>query len=295
MTFTQLRTFHALAVCGSFTKAAEYLFVTQPAITTQLQSLEKDYGVDLFERHGHELKLTDVGEQLHQISTHLFGLFDEAKEVLSDASQLRGGLLRVAADSPFFIMDLMASFKARYPAMGLKVEIGSSSQCLQWLHENVVDVGVFTAVKVPDDLYAVPFSKLDLILLVGNDHPWSKRRSIRLQDLAGVPMIMRESSSSTRLVFERCMSNLDFEVTTSLELHSQVAVREAVVSGLGIGVELDGGLIHDNRLTKLKIRDCTVFSQEYVACHSNRFSLRKVRSFIELAMEVAPTLPRAKR
>ena len=295
MKFTQLKTFHALATSGGFTKAAELLHVTQPAVTTQLKTLEHDYGVDLFHRRGHELTLTDVGSQLFDISTHLFGLMDEAKEVLTSASQLRGGQLRLAADNPFLIMDLVASFKRTYPDMAVTVEIGSASQSLNWLRENRVDVSVLTAVEIPPDLHAEQFLKLDLMLVVHNDHEWSKRRSVGLHELAGIPMIMREPKSMTREILERCLLQIGTSSRAALEFHSQIAIREAVAAGLGVGVELDAGFCHDNRIQFIRINDCTVFGHEYVACHRNRQALRKVIAFLELVKVVAPTLPRAKR
>jgi aminoethylphosphonate catabolism LysR family transcriptional regulator len=295
MKFTQLRTFHALATAGGFTKAAELLNVTQPAVTTQLKTLEHDYGVELFHRRGHDLALTDVGNQLFEISAHIFGLLDEAQEVLTSVSQLRGGQLRLAADSPFFIMDLLASFKSAYPQMTVSVEVGSAAQCLEWLRENQVDVAVMTAVEIPPELHAEPFLRLDLKLLVRSDHRWSKRRSIRLQELAELPMIMRESKSMTREILERCMAHFGLTPEIALQLHSQVAVQEAVAAGLGFGVELDGGRRPDDRLRLLSIKGCTVFGKEYVACHRNRYALRKVRAFLKMAREMAPNVPQPVR
>lgn len=295
MKFTQLRTFHALALTGGFTRAAESLHVTQPAVTTQIKSLERDYGVELFHRDGHELALTDIGSQLFGITTHVFGLLEEAKEVLNGASELRGGQLRVGADSPFFIMDVLARFKETYPRMQVTVEMGSASQCQDWLRQNTVDVAVLTVVDVPDDLSAEPFSHLELMLLAPRNHAWARRRSIRLGELAGVPMIMRETASVTREILERSMHALHIECGIALELHSQVAVREAVAAGLGLAVELDGGFANDPRLRLIRIRDCSVYGKEYVACHRNRRSLRKVGAFLDLAKKVSPTLPRAER
>jgi len=295
MKFTQLRTFHALAIGGGFTRAAELLHITQPAVTTQIKSLEQDYGVELFLRNGHELKLTDVGEQLFGITAHIFGLLDEARELLDGASELRGGQLRLAADSPFFIMDVLAAFKGRYPQMAVTVEMGSASQCQDWLRENVVDVAVLTAVDIPPELFAEPFSRLELMLLVRQDHEWARRRGINLREIAATPLIMREPTSMTREIFVASMSAIGLVPRIGLELHSQVAVREAVAAGLGLAVELDGGFGGDPRLKLVPIRGGSVTGKEYVACHRNRQSLTKVKSFFEIARSVAPALPRAER
>ncbi|GJL83143.1 MAG: transcriptional regulator [marine bacterium B5-7] len=295
MKITQLKAFHALAVTGGFTRAAELLHVTQPAVTTQLKSLEHDYGVELIKRNGHELSLSDIGEHLFGITTHLFGLLEAAQEVLDNASELRGGQLRIAADSPFFIMDLLANYKTLYPQMAVTVEMGSASQCQEWLRNNTVDVAVLTVVDLPVDLHAEPFSRLELMLLVRKDHAWADSASIRLRKLKDVSMILREPTSITRDIFVRSMSAVDMTPNVALELHSQVAVREAVAAGLGLAVELDGGFANDPRLRLIRIRDCSISGKEYVACHRNRATLRKIISFFELAKVVAPTLPRAER
>lgn len=295
MKFTQIKAFHALAITGGFTKAAALLHVTQPAVTAQLKSLEQDYGVELFQRRGHDLEPTDVGRQLLAITTHIFGLLDDAQEVLDGASEIRNGQLRMGADSPFFIVELLARYRQAYPKMEMKVEMGSSAQCVEWLLGNHVDVAVMTAVDVPGQLYAEPFLRLDLMLIVPVEHKWARRRSIPLKQLASVPLVVREPTSMTRDIFERCMHSASLPTNNCLELHSQVAVREAVASGLGLAVELYGGFAHDSRLKLVPIRDCTIFGKEYIACHRNRSNLRKVTSFFELARDVAPKLPRAVR
>ena len=121
MNFTQLRAFHAVATTGGFTKAADFLNVTQPAVTRQLKALEGDNGIALFHRRGHRLDLTDVGQNLFTVSQQIFGLIAEAGNIVSGESELRGGILRIGADNPFFIMEILAAFKEQFPSIGLTV------------------------------------------------------------------------------------------------------------------------------------------------------------------------------
>ena len=108
MNFTQLRAFHALAQTGSFTKAAEYLHVSQPAVTAQIKALERDYEVALFTRQGHNLMLTDIGKDLYGLSGQVIRGFEKSRALLDDEANLRTGNLIVATDNPSAAMPVLA-------------------------------------------------------------------------------------------------------------------------------------------------------------------------------------------
>lgn len=293
MNFTQLRAFHALAVTGGFTKAADYLHVTQPAVTAQLKAIEETYGVALFDRHGHRLALTDTGKCLFEVSSHVFRLLEEADDILSTESELRAGTIRVGADNPFFIMDLLSTFRKRYSELKVTVDMGSASEVLEALSKYQTDVAVVTAVTVPEEFVAEPFSRLELMLLVQPDHRWATKRSVSLGEIGDEPLVLRESGSITRKTFIDSLAALGGSPNVVFELSNQVAVREAVAAGLGIGVELDGGLAPDDRIKLVRIADAPVSCQEHVVCRRDRYGLRKVKAFFDVAREIGPRLSRA--
>jgi LysR family transcriptional regulator, low CO2-responsive transcriptional regulator len=295
MNFTQLRAFHALASTGGFTKAAQYLGVSQPAITAQLKALEETYGVALFDRNGHRLTLTDTGEYLLQISSHVFRLLAEAEEVLTTASELRAGTIRVGADNPFFIMDLLSAFRSRYPDLKVTVDMGSGFAVLDALRKYETDVAVVTAAHVPEEFVAEPFSRLQLMLLVRPAHPWANREAVSVTEIGDEPLVLRESGSLTRRTLLDSLAVVGAHANVVFELSSQVAVREAVASGLGVGVELDGGLAPDDRIKLVRLADAAVSCQEYVACRRDRYDLRKIKAFFDIAREIGPSLPRVRR
>ena len=290
MNFTQLRAFHAVATTGGFTKAAEFLNVTQPAITRQLKALEEGYGIALFHRRGHRLDLTEPGQDLFNVSQRIFGLIAEAGDIVSGESELQGGSLRVGADSPFYIMEILAAFKERYPSLALTVSMNSANDLFQALDNYEIDVAVVTALDLAPKFTGVAYTRLDLAMLVPEGHPWVGREGVSLSMMEGQPVVLREPTSMTRQLFTQALEQAGVKSTVVLELRNQVAVREAVAAGLGLAPELVGGMRQDERLRRVPITDAPVGCHEYIACRKDRHMLRKIQAFFDVATAVAPIL-----
>jgi aminoethylphosphonate catabolism LysR family transcriptional regulator len=290
MNYTQLRAFHAVATTGGFTKAADFLNVTQPAVTRQIKALEEDYGIALFHRRGHHLELTGSGQNLYTVSQRIFGLIKEAGDIVSGESELRGGSLRVGADSPFYIMEILAAFKEQYPSMALTVSMDNANELFRALGNFEIDVAIVTAVDLTAEFFGVAFTRLDLVLLVPDGHPWCRRKSISLDMLKGQPIILRETTSTTRQLFMQALEDVGVTATVVMELRNQVAVREAVAAGLGLAPELVGGMRRDERLHRISIANAPVICHEYIACRKDRYSLHKVQAFFDTVKALAPVL-----
>ena len=288
MNYTQLRAFHAVATSGGLTKAAAMLNVTQPAITRQLKILEKEHGVALFHRRGHNLELTEAGNNLFSLSQRISGLMAEAGDLMASEAELKYGKIRVGADSPYFIMDILAAFKGRYPGMSLTVSMLSAIEILRQLREFEIDVAVVTAEHLDEEFFGVPFAKLELGMLVGEEHPLHDEKDVYLRQLAEEPIILRESTSTTRRLYIKALKNAGIEPNVVMELRNQDAVREAVASGLGLAPELVGGAPPDERLHRLSIVDAPIVCSEFIVCRRDRIDIRKVRAFFELAVEAGP-------
>jgi aminoethylphosphonate catabolism LysR family transcriptional regulator len=290
MKYTQLRAFHALATTGGFTKAAEFLNVSQPAVTRQIKSLEEDYGIALFHRRGHHLELTNSGQNLYTVSQRIFGLIKEAEDIVSGESELHGGNLRVGADSPFYIMEILAAFKAQYPSMALTVSMESSNDLFQAMRNFNIDVAVVTAVDLEPEFAGISITHLDLVLLVPNDHAWSRRKAILPSMLEGQPIILREPASTTRQLFMQALELAGVSSNVVMELRNQVAVREAVAAGLGLAPELVGRIRKDKSLKRIPFANVPVRCHENATCRKDRVNLRKVQAFFEIAKAVAPVI-----
>ena len=286
MNFVQLRAFHAVAAEGSFTGAARALGVSQPAVTIQVKALEETFGSGLLHRRGHRVTLTETGRGLLGIARRIFGLEQEAEELLSAARGLRGGRLRVGADGPYFVMGLLAAFVARYPGVRVTVAMGNSQSVLRDLEDYRCDVAVLADAGGGGRFHAIPYVCQPVVVFVPCDHEWAGRPGIRLAELDGRPMVVREAGSTTRRIFDTALARAGVTPRVVMELGSREAVHEAVAAGLGAGVVSRAELGGDERLWALEVADAKLESWEYVVCLKERRNLRTVQAFLDLVEEV---------
>ena len=288
MNSAQLRAFHAVATAGGYTRASRARHVTQPTLSGQVKALEESYGVKLFERRGRGVELTGLGRGLLEVTRRLYALEAEAEQLLSAARSLSGGQLRVGADAPYHVIPLLAAFNRRHPGIQLSLSFGNSERVLQDLFERRSEVAVLADLKPDRRLYALPFRQDRLVVFVARGHAWTGRRSIRVAELTGQRLILREPGSTTRAIFERAMAAAAVVPGEVLEIGSREAVREAVAAGLGIGAVFESEFSRDPRLHALAVRDADLEAMEYVACLEERRPVRVVRAFFELLRELNP-------
>ena len=283
MNHAQLRAFHAVASTGSFTAAAARLHVSQPAVTMQVKALEEAFGVELFRRRGRRVERTELGQDLVDLTSRLFGLEEEAEELLGAARKLRHGRLRVGADAPYHVIGLLAAFHERYPELKISLGVGNSSAVLRDVLDGRKDVAVLAEVDPNPRIHAVPCVRHRLIAFVARKSRWGTRKRIRIEELEGEPMILREVGSITRRTLEAALEAAGVKPRIVMEIESREAVREAVAAGLGVGVVSEGEFGRDARLSALAIEGAPLENTEYVVCLSERRKLRLVQAFFELA------------
>jgi aminoethylphosphonate catabolism LysR family transcriptional regulator len=283
MNHANLRAFHAVASHGSFTRAAQSLGVTQPTLSAQVKALEETYGVALFDRRGRGVAATGLGEQLLEMTRRLFLLEEEADELLSRARDLTAGHLRVAAGGPYYAVPFLAAFGARYPGVHISLSIGNSEAVLDALLHYRADVAVISDLEPDPRLEAIPCAEHRLVVFVPRKHPWARTRGIRLRDLEGQPMVLREIGSMTRRLFEQATAKAKIKPRLVMEIESREAVSEAVAAGLGIGVVSEAEFGHDERLAAVPLTDATILTREYIVCLKERRRLRIVSAFLDQA------------
>ena len=285
----QLRAFHAVAVARSFTEAAQALGVSQPAVSMHVRALEEAYGVELLTRGRPGVDTTELGRALLDTTRPMFSLEAEATELLQRATALLRGRLRVGADGPFLVVPVLAAFRRAHPHMALSLALGNSSAVLRDLLDGRTDVAAFSDRIEDPRLFAVPAAKSVQVVIVARDHPWAARRGVRLRDLHGAPMVMREEGSVTRRAIEAALDRAGVAPEVVMELGSREAVQEAVAAGIGASVVIEAERGHDERVAALPLLDATIEHIEYVACLEERRRLRAVKAFFELV----PRLPRS--
>jgi len=295
MNHSQLKAFHAVAVHGSFTAAAEKLHVSQPTISDHVRALEDHYQIKLFERSGRRVSLTGLGSALLDVSKKIFFMETRAEDILTAARGLLSGELRVAADSPYLIMPLLGEFHRRHPGIELSLSIGNATEVQHKLLARRCDLAVLPSdpfhtfshpqTSVPDggQLYREVLSEDRILCVVNLKHSWSRRRTLKFEELADQVLIVREQGSNTRARFEHAMEEAGVTPSSMLEVGSREAVREAVAAGLGVGVISESELGHDRRLHPLKISNRALSVVETLVCLRRARHLPIVKAFYEIS------------
>jgi aminoethylphosphonate catabolism LysR family transcriptional regulator len=276
-----LRSFHAVATHGSFTRAAEMLHITQPTLSGQVKELEERYGTKLFLRHGRRIELTDIGKSAFAITRLMFRHEEEVEHLLQSARALTSGELRVAADSPYIATPLLAQFQRLYPGIQISIQYGNSQQLMTWIESRRCDVAFLPNIPQGDDrLFSIPLPPDRLVVFVSQDHEWAERRSVSIEELVKQRIILREKGSRTRSIFEEAVAQSGHELNDVMEISGREGVREAVAAGFGIGIVAENELLADSRLRALPVSNAELVHAEYVVCLQEMRSLRVNDAFL---------------
>jgi DNA-binding transcriptional LysR family regulator len=260
MTLTQLRVFDAVARTTSFSRAADALSVTQPAVTMQIRQLERERGVQLFERIRRRPRLTEAGVVLHDYARRIFALIDEAEHRLEGAHGLSRGQLRVAAGptGAAYAARLVAAFHRRYPGIHIAMDVDTSERVVQRVLRLADDVGLVGEEQQDPLLAREHFCDDPLVAIAGRAHPWARRASVSLRELGDVPLIVREAGSTTRAFVEARLAATGRRLQVSMELGSNEAITRAVELGAGVAVvsrEIVRAHVQARTLAALRIRE----------------------------------------
>ena len=281
----QLKAFHAVALTGSFTRAAERLFLTQPAVSDQVRKLEERYGVLLFHRNKRSVRLTDLGERLLAVTQRLFVIEAEAHELLAASSALQTGNLTLAVDAAVHLLPQVARFCQRYPGIHVRIESGNTDESLQSLFNYRADLALLGRTVEDERLLSVTLRSDPIVAFVASGHPWAGRESIRLADLDDAPLVLREQGSVTRQTLEEEMHRAGLRIRPAIEVEGREAAREAVVAGIGLGVVSAAEFGADSRVHALPIVDCERRMSETLVCLREQSSRRIVSTFLDVVRE----------
>jgi aminoethylphosphonate catabolism LysR family transcriptional regulator len=283
---TQLRSFHAVATHGSFTAAARHLHVSQPTVTTQVRQLEDLYRVELFHRAGRRVQTTVVGERLLQLARRIVSLEGDAVQLLRDAGELRSGQLRVAAVGPAHVTTLLAAFNERYPGVMISVSTGNSEDVLARLQDYTADVGVLAQDLADPRFVSLPYSEHPVVLFCNRAHRFARRRSIKVTDLQGERLIVRERGSTTRKALESALKAARVEAVVVMEVASREIIREAVALGLGVAAVSEVEFVPDPQLHAIPISDARIRTYAHIVGLAERRDARMVKAFYQVAAEL---------
>ncbi|MDE3738758.1 MULTISPECIES: LysR substrate-binding domain-containing protein [Pseudomonas] len=285
MSSAKLRAFLAVARHGSFSAGARALGLSQPTLTTQVQSLERQHNVELFYRRGRRIELSEVGQQLLPIAQRLAALELEAHNLLRDSGRLDSGQLKLGAVGPFHVIEMVDSYRQRHPRIDVSIRVGNSAQVLADLEQYVTDIAVLAGLHDDPSLCAVRYARHAIILFARNDHPLARRGTIALEELEGQRLLQREPGSTTRSALEGALGEAGVTPRIAMEIGSREALREAVMRGIGLGAVSEAEFIPDPRIQPIRIDGDPVHTETYLYCLAERRGSRLISSFFDAALE----------
>jgi DNA-binding transcriptional LysR family regulator len=275
VTFRQLKVFEAVARHSSVTRAAEELYLTQPAVSMQVKQMERAIGLPLFEQIGKKIYLTDAGHAIHHYSRVIMEQLREADQVIEELKGITGGHLRisVATTVNYFATRLLSAFCQRHQGVHVSLDVTNRQAILRQLENNDTDIVLMG--KPPDGLGVVaePFMDNPLVVIAPPHHPLARKRLVRLTQLKDETFLTREQGSGTRIAMERFFSAKGLRPSSSAEMTSNEAIKQSVEAGLGLGVvsahtvELECEV---GRLKILKVESFPIMRRWYVVHHRDK-------------------------
>ena len=282
-----LEAFYHVAAEGGFTAAARKLNIGQPTVSSHVGNLEGYFGVELFHRMGRSIQLTEVGHKLYDITHDLFGHEQEAIAFLNAVKNFEQGELNFSAVGPYDVMELLAAFRDRRPGIKCAVRLAIIDEVIADLHEFRADIGIVGRDCTSDTIHSVFYNQHRVLIIVNRAHHLAGRETIQIADLAGEPMIIRKSSSTTQAAFDRAALRAGVNVTPVFEIESREGLREAIIRGLGIGVISETEFAAHPDLRSLEVTDAKMFTQAHIACLKARQNRPLISEFFTLAKSIS--------
>ena len=279
MSTARYRAFIAVAQQGSLSAAARSLGLSQPTISSQIATLERQSQIELFHRQGYRMSLTGAGHKLMTLAQKLLALESEAEFFLRDSGKLHQGELKIGAVGPFHVIEMVAAYRALHPGMQLSIRMGNSQQVLHDLENYSTDVAVLAGLYERPELVAREYARHSIILFAHVNHPLAQREQIAIAALHNQPLLLREQGSTTRTAIEKALAAASVKPQLNLEIGSREAIREAVARGLGIGAVSEAEFIPDARFRPIRIAGDPASTTTYVYCMKERSDSLLVRSF----------------
>ncbi len=293
MNIDQLKTFHRVARTGSFTKAADELHLTQPAVSQQIKSLEVSFGITLFDRSNKKVRLSNEGEILLAYTSRLFDLFEEIETLFDQFEGLRRGKIRLGSTAvlgTYFLPRVIGRYSKQYPGVDIDLRMGNSQMVHNWVLEGNVDIGFAGMMKIQPRVSRIRIHRELLLMVCSKDNLLAQKKSVRIADLESTPFIWREKGTQTRsLVKAWFEKNIHKKFPNkSIELQNLEAAKRTVIEGYGITVTPEIAVrreIHLGLLKQLHLKDFNLWFDYYVLLLKGKIFSKASQAFLEMLAE----------
>ncbi|MBD2565174.1 LysR substrate-binding domain-containing protein [Nostoc sp. UIC 10607] len=305
MTLEQLRIFLAVAEMLHFTRAAEALYITQPAVSAAIQTLETEYGVRLFHRIGRHIEITDAGKLLQGEAQKILDHVQLTERGLKELNNLQRGELKIGASltvGNYWLPEKISQFKQLYPGIFINCQLGNAEEICEGTAVGMYDLGLVTGDIKPSLQQSLEQDEVGsdrLQIVVGKSHPWYQSAEIYLDELFSTSWVMRESGSGAQQMFEQALQSWGIEpsnLDVVLNLNTSEMVKAVVESGVGAAAlpesmvkkELQLGTLHAVQITnpkKQSKKELEILQPIWKLKHRQRFHTRVMIAFENMLMQ----------
>ena len=258
MSDRRLQVFHAVARLLSFTKAAEVLHMTQPAVTFQIRQLEEQFDTRLFDRAHNRVSLTEAGHVAFEFAETIFEKYSEMENAIHDITGSISGSLTLGASttiSEYMLPSLLGDFNAKNPEVLLRLRVSNTDGIVSMIENNVIDLGVVEGPITNKNLLVEKCRKDDLVVVVPPDHDFASKKSVTIKEVLDSPFICREEGSGTREVVSEYIKSQGLgkhALKACLELGSPEAIKGAIEAGMGVSILSSVSIAKELKLDTLK-------------------------------------------
>lgn len=294
MTIRHVNIFLAVYQTGSITRAAEKLYMTQPAVTRAIKDLEHYYGVLLFERINQRLSVTEAGRQFYVYALHIIDLFDQMEKKLRNWDEL--GVIRVGASvtlGSVLLPKALKTFQASHAEITIKATVTNGTKLQYKLENNELDFALIEGGVAGENLLCEEFSEDRLILLLPPKSELLERKTVCLADLKGYPLVLRENESVSRILLNHIFALHNLSVEPFMESVSVHAILQAVHEGIGISFlpeRLIRHSIESGFIATRPVADEDFIRKNYIVRHKNKLLTSSAKNFISLCCSLIENL-----
>ena len=291
----QLQVFEAIFRLGSFTRAAEELFLTQPTVSMQIKKLTDAIGLPLFEHVGRSVEPTEAGRELYEACRKMFETLSNLEMKIADLKGLKRGRLRlcVVTTAKYLVPEMLGEFSKLYPGIDLAMKVTNRESIIERMNANEYDLYIMGQVPEGLDVKSYQFAPNPLVMLAPRNHPLVGKKNIKLEEIAKEPFLMRELGSGMRDATFRAFDRKGLRPQVRMELGSNEAIKHGVVGGLGLSVMslhtlLSEGI--DGPVAVLDVEGFPIMREWYMVYPRSKELSLVSRTFVDFAIDYESTI-----
>lgn len=286
MTIRHLRIFITIVECKTMRKAAEKLYISQPAVSQAISELEKYYDIKLFERLSQRLYITEAGETLLSYARHIVSSFEDMESAMFDASSKMtikiGGSVSIGTT---MLIDIVEQLEDEIPGIDVRVTVDNTSTIENKVCLSELDLAIVEGCLQSDEIIQIPVHNDELVMVVGRDHSFWDRQCISISELHNQDVISREEGSANRNQFEQLLIENKIKINKKWSCTNTEAIKNLVKDGKGIAIIsklLIKKEIEEKKLRIVNVDNIKVYRESKLIYHKNKYISPQMKKFIEI-------------